>query len=112
MTFIGALVGAIPEGLVLLLGLGAAAWLFGRSRPAAIALGAGMVILAGYLLLDVIVPPATMFLLTGGGLGGGAATLLVSGGNLLIAAVHGAGILAVLVGVCLGPAPARPEEEY
>lgn len=112
VSLISAVVGALPEGFVLLLGLGAAAWLYGRYRPAGIALGIGIVLLALGLLLHVVTWPLLSGALEQGWVPGEALPLAHALVRLLLSVVSGLGIVGLLAGACLGtpPAPDFTEE--
>jgi hypothetical protein len=103
LDLLGVIVGATPEALVLLLGLGAAGFVATRSMSAGAILALAVLTLAGALLFDVAVDVTLTTMGTFGvdPLVIGVATSLTS------ATLHGAGVLALLLAACLGPAPAR-----
>jgi hypothetical protein len=109
MELVAAVVGAAPVGLVALVALGAAGFLFGRSKASAALLGIGAVLIGGGLLL-VLVPPVLVYAANTGGLEFGVVELGMTVTSLLEALAHGLGTLLALIAVALGPAPARSEE--
>ncbi|MEQ1571786.1 MAG: hypothetical protein ABMA64_39530 [Myxococcota bacterium] len=112
MNILADLLRAALPGLALLVGLGGVGFLFGRSRAAAIALGVGIVLLGLRVASLAIVSPVLGFLLNGGMLPVDLAGITFASVRLLDGALEGAGVVACLVGISLGPAPARAEEEF
>ena len=107
VSLISAVVRALPEGFVLLLGLGAAAWLYRRARSAGIALGVGIVLIALELLLGIVTRPLLHLGTEQGWLSGDSFPVVSSVTRALLSALGGLGIIALLASACLGPAPDR-----
>jgi hypothetical protein len=99
------LVAALPAGLVLLGGFGAALLLARKSLPAAALFGLGLLALGLDLVLEVLVPTALLY--TGRT---GVVAMTIYG--LLESVIRGLGYLLCLVAACVGPAPKREEEDY
>ncbi|MCB9689296.1 MAG: hypothetical protein H6738_09770 [Alphaproteobacteria bacterium] len=98
-------VGALAPGLVLLLALGGALFVMRKSRAAGVLLILGVLDLGFGLLLDIVVPAGLNYAQVG-------VPMVFTGWSLVRALIRGFGILMMLVAACVGPAPARDEEDY
>lgn len=98
-------VGALAPGFVLLLALAGAVMVFRKSRAAGVFLLLAVLTLGFGLLLDVVMPAVLGFAQLGD-------EMVLMGWQLVRALIRGCGILMFLLAASLGPAPARPEEEY
>lgn len=111
LDLVSSVIGALPEGLAVLIGLGAAAWLFGRARPAAIALGVGLGIIALEILAGIVTWPLLSFASSTGLVPYEMAGLVFAIARVLFNGAHGFGIVVVLAAICIGPAPVQFEVE-
>lgn len=97
--------GALAPGLVMLLGLGGAAFVFRKSKGAGVVLVLAMLVLGLELFLAVLAP-------AGLAMAGMQGTLVSTLWYALSALMRGFGVLLCVVAACVGPAPARDEEDY
>lgn len=100
INLLAAVLAAAPLALVLMVGLGAAGWLYTRFPPAGIALGLGIGAVGLSLVLGVGADTLLMF----GPSFGVDLTGLGTAMWLAIGTVHGLGVVGMLVAACLGPA--------
>lgn len=97
-------VGALAPGFVLLLALGGALLVMRKSRAAGALLLLAVLDLGLGVLLDIVVPTGLNYAQIG-------APMVFLGWRLARALIRGFGILLMLVAACVGPAPARDDEE-
>jgi hypothetical protein len=110
LALLSAVVASIPEGLALVVGLAVAAFLVLRSHmPSGVAVAVGVAVLALYLVVSALGYPILNVAV--GSLGIEVIQLASAALDLVVALLHGVGVLILLVAACMGPAPARLEGE-
>mgnify|MGYP001496547860 CR=1 FL=1 len=98
LNLLSAVVGALPQGLALLVGIGAAAYLVLRSsRAAGIAVVVGVLVLGIDLLVSVLLYPGLAVVGEAGNLTPDIVLLMYAAARALTNGLHGLGMVVLVV---------------